>query len=143
MNLIPKIIATTANIVTGGAISAEIERAYYEGAKTSRLNRDFNLSNNHFELLAGSDRNQLKARARWLAANNPITKSIDKSIVKNSIGTGIRLQSRVKEGDINNSKIFNSQVENLWDQFIKKENFDITGLSGIYDFQKLALKHND
>ena len=141
MNLIPKIIATTANIVTGGAISAEIERAYYEGAKTSRLNRDFNLSNNHFELLAGSDRNQLKARARWLAANNPITKSIDKSIVKNSIGTGIRLQSRVKEGDINNSKIFNSQVENLWDQFIKKENFDITGLSGIYDFQKLALKH--
>ena len=141
MNFIPKIIATTANLLTGGAIGAEIERAYYEGAKTSRLNRDFNLSNNHFELLAGSDRSLLKARARWLSSNNPITKSIDKSIIKNTIGTGIRLQSRVKEEDLTNSREFNKQVESLWEEFIKKENFDVSGLGGLYEFQKLILKH--
>ena len=34
---------------------------------------------------SGSDREMLKARARWLSANNPITKSIDKSIIKNGL----------------------------------------------------------
>ena len=141
MNLIKRTIATTANMLTGGAIGAELERAYYEGAKTTRLNRDFNLTNNHFELLAGSDRELLRARARWLASNNPITKSIDKSIIKNSVGTGIKLQSKVREEDLTNAKSFNRAIENLWEEFIKKDNFDITGLGGLYDFQKLTLKH--
>lgn len=141
MNILSRAIATTANMLTGGAIGAELERAYYEGAKTTRLNRDFNLTNNHFELLAGSDRELLRARARWLSSNNPITKSIDKSIIKNSVGTGIKLQSKVREEDLTNAKLFNKTIESLWEEYIKKENFDITGLGGMYDFQKLALKH--
>ncbi len=52
MKFIPKIIAISANILTGGAIAAEIERAYSKGEKTSQLNRDFNSSNKHLELLA-------------------------------------------------------------------------------------------
>lgn len=141
MNFLTRAIAGTANIITGGAITAELERAYYEGAKTTRLNRDFNLTNNHFELLAGADRDLLRARARWLSSNNPITKSIDKSIIKNSVGTGIKLQSKVREEDLKSAQDFNRAIENLWEDFIKKENFDVTGLGGLYDFQKLCLKH--
>jgi len=145
MKLLSRAVLATANMLSfgtlKGAIGSELERAYYEGAKTSRLNRDFNLTNNHFEELAGSDRAQLKARARWLSANNPIVKSIDKSIIKNVVGTGIRLQSNIKESEFKGAKKLNIEIEKLWEEFIKKENFDLAGLSGLYDFEKLSLKH--
>lgn len=141
MSFLSRAALTVANALTFGALSGEVERAYYEGAKTSRLNRDFNLTNEHFEVLAGQDRELLKARSRWLSANNPIVKSIDNSIIKNSVGTGIRLQSKVKPEDLKQSKEFNKEIEALWAEFIQKENFDLAGLSGLYDFQKLALRH--
>jgi len=141
MAILRQAVFKTANFLSFGIFQGELERAYYEGAKTSRLNRDFNLTNNHFEELAGSDRNLLKARARWLSANNPIVKSQDKSIIKNSIGTGIVVQSKVKEEDYKSCKEFNKAIETLWSEFIKKQNFDLAGLSGFIDYQKLALKH--
>ena len=110
MNFIARSLAVATNLLTFGALSKEYERAFYEGAKSTRLNRDFNVTNNHFELQVAADRDMLKARARWLAANNPITKSIDKSIIKNVIGTGIRLQSKINEKDIKNAKIINDQI---------------------------------
>lgn len=140
MNFVVRTIGLAANLLTGGAITKEYERAFYEGAKSTRLNRDFNITNNHFELQAGTDREMLKARARWLAANNPITKSIDRSIVKNVVGKGISLQSRVKEEDLKSSKQFNQDIENLWNEFIKKEHFDVAGRLGSYQSQKLSLK---
>ena len=140
MNFLAKAIGTAANVLTGGALSKEYERAFYEGAKSTRLNRDFNITNNHFELQAGSDREMLKARARWLAANNPITKSIDKSIIKNVVGKGITLQSKVKEDELKSARQFNTDIENLWSEFIKKEHFDAAGRLGLYQSQKLVLK---
>ena len=91
MNFFARSIATAANLLTFGALGKEYERAFYEGAKQTRLNRDFNISNNHFELQVSGDRDMLRARARWLSANNPICKSIDRSIIKNCIGSGISL----------------------------------------------------
>jgi lambda family phage portal protein len=140
MNFIARSLAVATNILTFGALGKEYERAFYEGAKSTRLNRDFNVTNNHFELQVASDRDMLKARARWLAANNPITKSIDRSIIKNVVGTGIRLQSKINEKDIKNAKEINDQIEKLWDEFSKKQNFDLTGRIGLYRFQKLILK---
>ena len=140
MNIFTKSIATAANLLTFGALGNEYKRAYYEGAKSTRLNRDFNVTNNHAELQIGPDREMLKARARWLSANNPITKSIDNSIIKNVVGPGIRLQSKIKENDVKNANILNKEIEARWNEYIKKENFDITGRIGFYSFQSLALK---
>lgn len=140
MNIISRSLAVATNILTFGALDEEMKRAYYEGAKSTRLNRDFNVSNNHFELQSGQDREMLKARARWLAANNPITKSIDKSIIKNTIGTGITLQSKIKIDDYKDAKKLNKDIEARWEEFIKKENFDVTGRLGLYRFQALVLK---
>lgn len=140
MNILSRTFLTAANVLSGGVISDELERAYYEGAKQTRLNRDFNVTNNHFELQAGTDREMLKARARWLAANNPITKSIDKSIIKNVVGTGINLQSKIKEENYKNAKQLNKEIETLWKEFTKKENFDITGRFSFHTMQSLILK---
>jgi len=140
MNFISKSMAHALNLITFGALSKEFKRAYYEGAKSTRLNRDFNVTNNHFETLAGPDRNMLKARARWLSENNPICKSIDKSIVKNVVGIGIKLQSRVRKEDYAKADELNRNIEMLWNEFSKKENFDVTSRIGLHKFQKLTQK---
>jgi lambda family phage portal protein len=134
-------IVQLLNALSFGKINREFERAYFEGAKSTRLNRDFNVSNNHFEVQAGSDREMLKARARWLSANNPITKSIDKSLQKNVIGTGIKLQSNIKDSDVPNAKALNDEIESLFEQWSSKNNFDITKRMDFTTFQLLALKH--
>ncbi|WP_026804689.1 phage portal protein [Aliarcobacter lanthieri] len=140
MNKIARTLLWASNIATFGTVRKFYERAFYEGAKQTRLNRDFNIQNNHFELQASSDRDMLRARARWLSANNPICKSIDNSIIKNVIGSGISLQSRINKNEIKNAEDFNEKIETLWNEFIKKQNFDATGRASFRKFQKLLLK---
>lgn len=140
MNFFARSIATAANLLTFGALGKEYERAFYEGAKQTRLNRDFNISNNHFELQASGDRDMLRARARWLSANNPICKSIDRSIIKNVIGSGISLQSKISKDTVKNAEELNKQIETLWKEFTNKQNFDATGRASFRKFQKMLLK---
>ncbi|PZP12202.1 MAG: hypothetical protein DI602_09965, partial [Aliarcobacter butzleri] len=140
MNKIARTLLWASNVATFGTVRKFYERAFYEGAKQTRLNRDFNIQNNHFELQAGGDRNMLRARARWLSANNPICKSIDKSIVKNVVGSGISLQSRINKDEVKNAEKLNTEIETLWNEFIKKQNFDVTGRASFRKFQKLLLK---
>lgn len=140
MNIIGRSIVAISNLITFGGVKREFERAFYEGAKQTRLNRDFNISNNHFELQASSDRDMLRARARWLSANNPICKSIDKSIIKNVIGTGITLQSKINKDEVKNAEELNKKIEALWNKFTSKENFDITSRASFRKFQKMLLK---
>lgn len=140
MNKIARTVLWASNVLTLGAVAKVYERAFFEGAKQTRLNRDFNISNNHFELQASSDRDMLRARARWLSSNNPICKSIDRSIVKNVIGSGISLQSRINKNEVKNAEELNNQIETLWNEFIQKQNFDITGRISFRKFQKMLLK---
>ncbi|KLE00580.1 phage portal protein [Aliarcobacter butzleri] len=140
MNKIARTLLWTSNVLTFGAVAKVYERAFYEGAKQTRLNRDFNIQNNHFELQASGDRDMLRARARWLSANNPICKSIDRSIIKNCIGSGISLQSRINKDEVKNAENLNKQIEILWNEFTKKQNFDITKRISFRKFQKMLLK---
>lgn len=140
MNKIARTVLWASNVVTLGAVAKVYERAFYEGAKQTRLNRDFNISNNHFELQASTDRDMLRARARWLSANNPICKSIDNSIIKNVVGNGISLQSRINKNEVKNAEEINNQIEILWNEFTKKQNFDVTGRASFRKFQKMLLK---
>lgn len=140
MNFFARSIGTAANLLTFGALSKEYERAFYEGAKQTRLNRDFNISNSHFEIQVSGDRDALRARARWLSANNPIAKSIDKSIIKNVVGTGIGFQSKILKDDVASATELNNQIESLWNEYCQKQNFDVTKRMNMNKFQKLVLK---
>ncbi|OCL99525.1 Phage portal protein, lambda family [Aliarcobacter thereius] len=140
MNKIVRTVLWASNVATFGTVRKFYERAFYEGAKQTRLNRDFNIQNNHFELQASSDRDMLRARARWLSSNNPICKSIDNSIIKNVIGSGISLQSRIDKNEVKNAEELNNKIETLWNEFIKKQNFDVTGRASFRKFQKMLLK---
>jgi len=109
-----------------------VNRVFYEGARKTQ-NRDFYEANAPFENTASTDRNIIRARARWLHENNGIIAGIDNSIVNNVVGNGLKLQ--VKTGDKN----LNARIENLWDTWCEKDNCDITKRFHFGDMQRLIL----
>ena len=59
MNFIARSLAVATNLLTFGALSKEYERAFYEGAKSTRLNSEYTVSNNHFVLQVEAIREML------------------------------------------------------------------------------------
>ena len=110
------------------------KRAFYEGGRITKANRDFWNANAPFETTASPDRDTLRARARWLHENNPIMSNIDKTIVNNVVGRGIRLQSKT------GVKSVDDEIERLWREWEKRENCDLTGRLGFLDLQRLILE---
>ena len=102
-------------------------RTFFEGAKRTKATRDFaNATNQNFEELAMYDRDMLRARARWLSANNPIMSNIDSTIINNVVGRGIALQSA------------DDKLQGAWDAW--QLTCDLTGRRTLYDMQRLILQ---
>ena len=107
---------------------------FYEGGRYTLANNDFqNASNAHFESLASVDRDTMRARARWLYANNPIIANIDKAIINNSVGQGIGVQPATENED------FNKEAEDRWLEWCEKENCDITNRFNFNTMQRIIL----
>lgn len=106
-------------------LSRVLKRSFFEGARRTKVNRDFqNASNLDFETLALTDRDTMRARARWLKANNPIMSNIDSTIINNVIGPGIKLQT-------------DQEVETAWLAWC--EECDLTGRLKFEDMQAVIL----
>ena len=102
-------------------------RTFFEGAKKTKATRDFaNATNQNFEELAMYDRDMLRARARWLSANNPIMSNIDSTIINNVVGRGISLQS------------VDDTLQEAWNTWQKS--CDLTGRRTLNDMQRLMLQ---
>lgn len=116
-------------------LAHRLVRGFYEGGKKTQANKDFWNANSDFETTASPDRDTLRARARWLSANNAIMDNIDNAIINNVIGNGIRLQSNV-EG----KKKFNEEVERLFKEWSKAKNCDLTKRLSFSDMQRTILR---
>lgn len=110
------------------------KRRFYEGGRITKANKDFWNANSPFEVTAAPDRNTLRARARWLHENNPIMANIDKTIVNNVVGRGIKFQSK------SGISKFDDEIERLWREWEKADNCDITGRVNFGDLQRLILE---
>ncbi len=112
--------------VFGNLFGTKKKRAFFEGARRTKVNRDFaNASDQPFEKLAITDRDTMRARARWLSANNPIMSNIDATITANVIGSGIKLQA-------------DGKIEDAFNTWAKT--CDLTGRMSFYDMQRILLK---
>jgi len=111
------------------------ERGFYEGGKITQTNKDFWNATSDFETTASPDRDRMRARARWLSANNPIMDNIDNAIINNVIGTGISLQS------ITGKDKFDKDVEEKFALWAETPSMcDVTGRFTFYDMQRMILK---
>jgi lambda family phage portal protein len=82
-------------------------------------------------------RSLLKARARDLERNSDVTGGILSSLERNVVGNGITPQPLVPG--------MNEKIMSLWEEWVEKDNCDITGCSTFYELQNLFVrrKHTD
>ncbi len=116
-------------------LTKPFKRNFYEGGKRTKVNRDFWNATSPFEETASADRDTMRARARWLYANNPVMANIDGAIVDNVVGKGIRLQSRTGKKKLDDDI---EQRFNAWAS--SPQNCDSTGRLNFYDMQRLILQ---
>jgi len=107
----------------------DIKRNFYEGGKRNNSRTLFQAMQN-FEQSASPSRDIMRARARYLHENNGIVGGIDHSIIVNSIGNGLKLQSKTGIDNLDYA------IEKHWQEFIKPQNCDITNREHFHDMQK-------
>jgi len=78
-----------------------------------------------------ASRATLRARARDLERNNPITNSIIMAIKNNVVSTGFNFQAR------SDNEAFNKRIEELWEEWTHHENCDYTQRQSLDDLLKL------
>lgn len=116
-------------------LETAFSRGFYEGGKITATNKDFWNATSDFEATAMPDRDRIRARARWLSANNAIMDNIDNAIINNVIGTGITLQS------ITGKAKYDEDVEAKFKAWSENPSMcDATGRSTFYDIQRMILK---
>jgi len=127
-----KLIALARDYIHRATAPTQIKRNFYEGGKRNGSSNLF-IGLQPFESTAGHARDVLRARARYLHENNGIVSGIDSSIKVNSIGNGLKFQSKTGDANLDNA------IEKLWGKWIEAENCDYTQRENFNDMQKTIL----
>lgn len=135
MNAIDKMISyispKTAFVRMGWR--AELERNFNSG-KSSRLPQNFRPANGTAEQVNKTSRDKLRAVARSLENNSDIAESVIKAFERNVIGSGITLQIKTTDEEVNKT------IEALFKEWGNPSNCDITGELSFLDIQKLVIR---
>ena len=103
----------------------------YDGARRDRFGSWVPPMKSTPEQTDAPYRNILRGRARGLERNNDQTQSAIKNLKRNAVGSGIKMQPKTKSDKLN------ERILDLWQDWIKKENCDITGGCNFYKLQKM------
>lgn len=115
-------------------------RGFYDAGSSDRLNSGWNAVNATAEQVDKTQRDNIRARARDLERNSDIAESIIGPMERNVIGTGIRVQAKATKRDKTEDDELNDQIEDLWKEWCRARNCDITGQQSFYEIQKMAIR---
>jgi lambda family phage portal protein len=134
MNILEKAIAfISPQWACQRAFYAESLRSY-EAGEISRFNDGWMPVNTDTENTDKTQRDLIKARARYLEDNSDIAGAAIGGIVRNVVGTGIKPQARTGDDELN------KQIEALWAEWCRAENCDITGQQTFSELQAMLLR---
>lgn len=85
-------------------------------------------------------RDIIRARARDLERNSDLAEGIISPLERNVVGTGIRVQAKIMKDDGTENDDFNTQIEELWDEWTRARNCDVTGQQSFYEMQQMAVR---
>lgn len=113
----------------------------YDAARTDRQSGNWNpVANMSAELTDRGYRARIVSRARDQERNSDIFESVVGGIVRNVVGTGIRLQARVLDKNGKADEELNKKIEELWNEWCMPEHCDITGQQSFAELQAMALR---
>lgn len=115
------------------AFYAENLRAY-EAGEVTRFNDGWVPIDGDTENADKTQRDLVKARARYLENNSDIAGAAVGGIVRNVVGTGIKPQART------GNERLNKEIESLWKEWTRPENCDITSQQTFEEMQAMLLR---
>lgn len=116
----------------------ELERNY-TAARSDRYGKWYP-RNQPAELIDAPYRNLIKARARDLERNNGIVQGAIGIILRNTVGLGIKPQAVCVDSDGKELWKINDRIEELWCEWVNKENCDVSHRLNFYKIQEVFLR---
>lgn len=110
------------------------EMRNYDAGNGSRLNSGWRVTNESAEMTDRSSREYVRARARDLERNSDIMNSVLGAYKRNVIGSGFRIQAQT------GSTKLNKELENLWKEWCKARNCDVTGIQSLNQILRMAVE---
>lgn len=109
--------------------------ALYDGASRDRLNMNWNPTATHDENRMRANREMMRARARDLERNSDIAQAVITAFERNVVGSGMVLQTKIP-----GQEKLNAEIEELWKEFCKAENCDITGTQSMEEIEEMLVR---
>ena len=85
-------------------------------------------------------RDAIRAKARDLERNSDIAEGIIDAYERNVVGMGIRPQAKIRKDDGEEDDDLNNQIEDLWREWARARNCDVTGHQSFYEMQAMAIR---
>lgn len=115
-------------------------RSFYDAGNTDRLNAGWVAVNTPAEQADRAQRDIIRARSRDLERNSDIAESVIGPFERNVVGTGIKVQAKVLNTDKSENEELNQEIEDLWKEWCKAKNCDVTGQQSFQEMQAMAIR---
>ena len=112
----------------------------YDGGSTDRTNSGWTAVNAPAEQMNQGDRDRLRARSRDLERNADMAEAIIGAFERNVVGTGLRLQAKPLKVNGEEDAELGRQIEELFEEWCRAENCDVTGETHFNEMQSMALR---
>lgn len=134
MNFLDKAIAFISPERACARIAYREYLRAYEAGEVNRFNDTWLPINADTENSDKTERDLIKARARYLERNSDIANAAVGAIIRNSVGIGIKPQARTGNENLNN------RLESFWHEWVRNVNCDITTQQTFYEIQSMLLR---
>jgi len=115
-------------------------KGFYDSGDIDRLNSGWVSVNATAEQADRPQRDIIRARARDLERNSDIAEAIIGPFERNVVGTGIKVQAKVMKSDGTEDEKLNQKIEELWNEWCRAKNCDITGQQSFAEMQAMAIR---
>jgi len=105
----------------------------YDGARFGRNNSTWHPLDGTGEMVNRGARKMLRTRARDLERNSDVTGAIINALERNVVGHGFNFQAETED------EKFNDLIEQLWKEWQKPRNCDVTGQQSFREILKMAV----
>lgn len=116
------------------------QRTSYDSGNNGRRNSGWNVVNATAEQTDSMQRDIIRARARDLERNSDIAESILNAYERNVVGRGFKLQAKIVNKDGNEDDSLNKEIEDLFKEWEKPKNCDLTGQQSFKELCTMAVR---
>lgn len=112
----------------------------YEAARQDRMGNWFPAQNAPPETTDAPKRSLIRARARDLERNGDVTEGVVDAMIRNIVGSGYGLEAQVESARGRPLDAINDRIEEVWKEWSKAENCDITGENSFDELLEMVLR---